>query len=143
MKTPWVLSYPLSAQRRLGGCQADLSLRWATLILLVLSCRDSNTKYLLLGATHYFIENIWILRKVLPVQLAPLSLTTIRIFNGCEVLIENSVSRVTVRHHEAYPSDGIFNLHRRTIMDSFSCILFLRQLHLDLNMRRFINFALK
>ena len=33
-----------------------------------------------------------------------------------------------------YPSDGIFNLHRRTIMDSFSCILFLRQLHLDLNM---------
>ena len=25
----------------------------------------------------------------------------IRIFNGCEVLIENSVMRVTVRHHEA------------------------------------------
>ena len=46
--------------------------------------------------------------------------------NGCEVLIENSVTRVTVRHHEAcrvmpnsYPSDGIFNLHRRTIMDFF------------------------
>ena len=63
----------------------------------------------------------------------------IRIFNGCEVLIENSVTRVTVRHHEAcqvmpnsYPSDGIFNLHRRTIMDSFSCIFFLRQLHLSL-----------
>ena len=57
------------------------------------------------------------------------------------MLIENSVTRVTVLHHEAcqvmpnsYPSDGIFNLHRRTIMDSFSCILFLRQLHLDLNM---------
>ena len=32
----------------------------------------------------------------------------------------------------SYPSDGIFNLRRRTIMDSFSCILFLRQLHLDL-----------
>ena len=50
----------------------------------------------------------------------------IRTFNGCEVLIENSVTRVTVRHHEAcrvmphsYPSDGIFKLHRRTIMDSF------------------------
>ena len=35
------------------------------------------------------------------------------------VRIENSVTRVTVRHHEAfrvmpnsYPSDGIFNLHR-------------------------------
>ena len=24
----------------------------------------------------------------------------------------------------SYPSDGIFNLHRRTNMDSFSCILF-------------------
>ena len=75
---------------------------------------------------------------------------TIRIFNVCEVLIENSVTRVTIRHHEAcrvmpnsYPSDGIFNSHRRTIMDSFSCILFLRQLHLDLNMCCFINFTLK
>ena len=38
----------------------------------------------------------------------------------------------------SYPSDGIFNLHRRTIMDSFSCILILRQLHLDLNMCCFI-----
>ena len=36
------------------------------------------------------------------------------VFNGCEVLIENSITRVTVRLHEAcrvmpnsYPSDGI------------------------------------
>ena len=62
-----------------------------------------------------------------------------RIFNGYEVLIENFVTRVTVRYHEAcrvmpnsYPSVGIFSFHRRTIMDSFSCILFLWQLHLDL-----------
>ena len=75
---------------------------------------------------------------------------TIRIFNGCEVLTENSVMRVTVRHHKAcrvmpnsYPSNGIFNLHLTIIMDSFSCILFLRQLHLDLNMCCFINFTLK
>ena len=34
----------------------------------------------------------------------------------------------------SYLSDGIFNLHRRTSMDSFSCILFLLQLHVDLNM---------
>ena len=61
-----------------------------------------------------------------------------------------SSERITVRHHEAcrvmpnsYPSDGIFNLYRRTIMDPFSCILFLRQLHLDLNMCCFINFTLK
>ena len=54
----------------------------------------------------------------------------IRIFNGHEVLIENSITRVTVQHHEAcrvmpngYPSDGIFNLHLTAIMDSFSCIL--------------------
>ena len=53
-------------------------------------------------------------------------ITVIRIFNGCEVLIENSVTKVTVRHHKScrvmpncYPSDGIFNLHRRTIMDFF------------------------
>ena len=38
----------------------------------------------------------------------------IRIFNGCEVQIKNSVM-----------SDGIFNSHRTTIIDSFSCILFL------------------
>ena len=43
---------------------------------------------------------------------------TIRIFNDCEVLTENSVTGVTVQHHKAcrvmlnsYPSDGIFNLH--------------------------------
>ena len=58
----------------------------------------------------------------------------IRPFNGYEVLTENSVTRETVRLHEAcqtsYPSDGIFNLHRRTIKDSFSCIIFLQQLYL-------------
>ena len=72
---------------------------------------------------------------------------SIRIFNGCEVLIENSVTKVTVRHYEACrvmpKSDGIFNLHRRTIIDSISCILFFRQLYLDLNMCCFINFTLK
>ena len=35
-KKAWVLGYPLSAQRRLG-IQADLNLRWCTVILLVLS----------------------------------------------------------------------------------------------------------
>ena len=43
--------------------------------------------------------------------------------------IKNSVMRVTVWHHEAcrlMPSDGIFNSHQTTIIDSFSCILFLR-----------------
>ena len=75
---------------------------------------------------------------------------TIRILNGCEVLIQSSVTRVTVQHHEAcrvmphsYPSDGIFNLHPITIMDSYSCIVFLRHLHIDLNICYFINFTLK
>ena len=31
-------------------------------------------------------------------------------------------------------SDGILNSHRTTIIDSFSCILFLRRLYLSLNM---------
>ena len=43
MKKAWVLSYPLSAQRRLWSDWAtDLSLTWAHTILLVLSCRGSN-----------------------------------------------------------------------------------------------------
>ena len=40
LKKAWVLSYPLSAQLRLirlGAAQANLSLRWAHIILLVLS----------------------------------------------------------------------------------------------------------
>ena len=52
----------------------------------------------------------------------------IRIFNGCDVRIENSVTRVTVRHHEAC---------RTTIIDSFSCILFLRRLYLSSDVRCF------
>ena len=35
---------------------------------------------------------------------------------------------------------GFFNSHRTTIIDSFSCILCLRQLHLGLNMYYFIHF---
>ena len=64
--------------------------------------------------------------------------TNIRIFNGCVVRVENSVKRVTVRHHEAHrmipnsnqviPSDGFLNQHQRSIMDSFSCTPFIRQL---------------
>ena len=45
MKKAWVLSYPLSAQRRLrsdwANAQSDLSLCWARIILLVLSCCGS------------------------------------------------------------------------------------------------------
>ena len=45
MKKPWVLSDPLSAQRRLwsdwADVQADLNLRWAHDILLVLLCAGS------------------------------------------------------------------------------------------------------
>ena len=65
--------------------------------------------------------------------------SSIRIFNGCSVLIENSITRVTVRHHEArrempnsYPCDRLFN--------SFSCILFLWQLYWRLNMFFFFFF---
>ena len=49
-----------------------------------------------------------------------------RIFNGCEVWIENSVTQVTAWHHSAslvilnsYPHDGIFNPHLTTIKDSY------------------------
>ena len=47
---------------------------------------------------------------------------TVRIFNGREVRIENSVTRVTVRHaswcRTVIPSDGVFNSHQTAIMDS-------------------------
>ena len=50
-----------------------------------------------------------------------------RIYNGSSVQIENSVTRVTVRHHSAslvmpnsYPSDGILNQHLTTIEDSYN-----------------------
>ena len=71
--------------------------------------------------------------------LSPLSVFNIRIFNGCEVRNENSVTRASFLFHEAelcrtvIPSDGIFNWQRTTNMDYFSCILFLWQLHLSLN----------
>ena len=42
---------------------------------------------------------------------------------ACEVRIENSVTRVTDRHHEAcrtvIQSDGIFNSYRATTLDTF------------------------
>ena len=58
----------------------------------------------------------------------------LRVFNGCEVRVENSVPRVTVSVSRSLsndaehlsPSDGIFNTHRTTIIDSFACILFIR-----------------
>ena len=55
----------------------------------------------------------------------------IRIFNGCELWIENSVTTVTVQHREVCRvmlSDGTFSLHQTTVMGSSSCILFLRQI---------------
>ena len=52
-----------------------------------------------------------------------------RIHNGYSVQLENSVTRVTVRHHSAslvmlnsYPRDGIFNQHLTTIKDSYMLI---------------------
>ena len=65
----------------------------------------------------------------------------LRIFNGCEVLIENSVTRDNCSN--SYPHDGIFNLHQTTIIDSFSYILFLWRLYLSLDMCFLINFMLK
>ena len=40
------------------------------------------------------------------------------------------------------PNDGIFNSHQTVIMDSFSCMLFLHQQYLSVNMCYFVNLAL-
>ena len=60
MKKAWVLSYPLSAQRRLWSDWADAMLiwvfAWRTVTLLVLSCRGSIVK------SHNLLNwdcNIW------------------------------------------------------------------------------------
>ena len=69
---------------------------------------------------------------------------TIRIFNGREVRIENSVTRIAIRHHEAslvmlnsYPKYS----HQTTIIDSFSCILSLRRLLINYTL--FYQFCVK
>ena len=56
-----------------------------------------------------------------------------RIHNGSSVQIENSVTRVTVQHHEAslvipnsFPRDGIFNQHFTTIKDSYILTFYLK-----------------
>ena len=74
----------------------------------------------------------------------------IRIFNGCELRIKNSVTTVTVQHRDAcrvMPNSYLESRdlqfapnNQTTIMDTFSGILFIRQLHLGLNMYSFINF---
>ena len=59
IKKAWVLSYPLSAQWRLwsdwADAKADLSLRWAHVILLVLSCG---------GSIMYFEEGVHVMWSV-------------------------------------------------------------------------------
>ena len=49
MKKAWILSYPLSTQRRLWSdwvdAQADVSLHWVQTHLLVLSCRGSISNF--------------------------------------------------------------------------------------------------
>ena len=79
MKKPWILSYPMSAQRRLwsdwADAQADLSLRWAHthFVGFVMSWLKYPPylfhwilKILLFRRTHFwsiFLSNFWIIQK--------------------------------------------------------------------------------
>ena len=65
----------------------------------------------------------------------------VRIFNGCEVRIENSVTTVTVRHHEAcwvmpnsYPERRNCQFAPNNHYRFFSCILFLWRLYPSMGM---------
>ena len=58
-------------------------------------------------------------------------MNTIGIFHGCMVWIENSVTRIIVRHHPASlvmpnndPSDVFFYPHHTPMIDTFSCKTF-------------------
>ena len=74
-----------------------------------------------------------------------------RSFNGCEVRIENSVTRVTVQHQEAgrvmpknYPEWWNFPFAPKSHYGFFFLyIRFLLRLYLRLKMRYFINFTLQ
>ena len=72
-----------------------------------------------------------------------------RIYNGCLVRIENSITRVNcsatrvLMMQNSYPCDGIFNPNLATIKDSFSCIPFHRRLYLSFNVQYFTVFMLK
>ena len=86
-----------------------------------------------LAILHIFLSSCSIILRLTQI---------IRMFYGCEVQNENSIMSITVwpRDAEHLSQEGIFNSHQTTIMDSFSCIHFLRQLHLGLNIY-FINFT--
>ena len=64
MKKAWFFSYPLSTQQRLwsdrADAQADLSLRWDTVILLVLSWDGSDSSMLANWMSPFFIlRGVW------------------------------------------------------------------------------------
>ena len=74
-------------------------------------------------------------------------LIIIRIFNGCELWIENSVTRVTVQHREtcrvmpnSYPEQRDFQFATNNHYGFFFLHTLFRQFHLGLNMYSFINF---
>ena len=75
--------------------------------------------------------------------------TDLRIFNGprCGWLKILSwgqlfcIIRIAEWRWTVIQSDRIFSSIRAAILDSFSCILFLRQMHLSLNMHYFIKFT--
>ena len=51
-----------------------------------------------------------------------------------------SITRLAEWCRTVIPSDELFNSHRTTIIESFSCILLLRPLYLSLDMRYFYQF---
>ena len=78
----------------------------------------------LMPKTNNTFQNVFVLSTAL--------VRDYRICNGCEVRIENFVTRVTVQYHEAcrvmvnsYPKWQCFQFAAKSIMDSFSCRRFL------------------
>ena len=74
-----------------AAAQADLSLCWANSHIISFVMRWLNYFSRLFFLDFYGSQR----------NLCNWLLQIIRIFNGCEVRIENSVTRVTVRHHDA------------------------------------------
>ena len=86
MKKAWVLSYPLSAQRRLwsdwADAQADLSLRWAHTHFVGLSCRGS-----------FMLVIVWVLHACRPLSILSMHAANMR-FNTLFCHIKHNKSRI-------------------------------------------------
>ena len=117
------ITYEMTTSERF--CLSYDCLKWDFIVLKVVIISTENIR----------------LSRTAPWRYAPVTKCyIIRIFNGCGDKVENSITRITLWNHKvcrvmpnSYPEWRGFRFalnNHYTAVDSFSCIHFLRQLHL-------------